>query len=69
MSANLASEANALKINQRFKEFEISIADLSIRIKAQENTIANQQSLIEKQNQVIAQLYVSKYGSGPTVVE
>lgn len=69
MSANLASEANALKINQRFKELEISIADLSIRIKAQENTIANQQSLIEKQNQVIAQLYVSKYGSGPTVVE
>lgn len=69
MSANLASEANALKINQRFKELEISIADLSIRVKTQENTIANQQSLIEKQNQVIAQLYVSKYGSGPTVVE
>lgn len=69
MTANLASEANALKINQRFKELETSIADLSARLKTQENSIANQQSLIEKQNQVIAQLYVSKYGSGPTVIE
>lgn len=69
MTANLASEQNALKINQRFKELEGEIVTLRGQLKTQENSLANLQSLIEGQNKVIAQLYVSKYGNGPTVVE
>lgn len=69
MTENLASESNAAKINQRFKELELQMLDYEQELKTLKGTLGNVQALIEKQNQVIAQLYVSKYGTGPTVVE
>jgi len=66
---NLASESNAAKINRRFKELENIMDSFSLELATLNNILLNQQQLIENQNKVIADLYVLKYGSGPTVMQ
>lgn len=66
MSVNLASEANAAKINQRFKELETEILELKKANLTNQNTIGNLQNLINKQTEMIQNVWVGQYGTGPT---
>lgn len=66
MTANLASEGNAKKINQRFRELEDEIINLKKELTTMSNAVGNMQNLINKQTEMIQQVFVLKYGNGPT---
>jgi hypothetical protein len=63
---NLASEANAAKINQRFKELEVEILDMKTELKTMQNNLCNMQGIINKQTEMIQQAWVKRYSNGPT---
>lgn len=63
--ANLASEENAKKINHRFKELEAEIRDVREYAQSLENMIGNLSQMIQKQTNMIQQVWVSKNGTGP----
>jgi len=63
--ANLASEENAKKINQRFKELEAEIRDVREYAQSLENMIGNLSQMIQKQTNMIQQVWVLKNGTGP----
>lgn len=63
---NLASEENAKKINQRFKELEQTIRDQADRMTMLEGTVGNMQNLINKQTDMIQKLWVNNNGTGAT---
>lgn len=66
---NLASESNAAKINQRFKELEKDRQDQQKQIKVLTNEISNLRSLLNQQTSMIQKIWVQNLGSGPTVME
>lgn len=61
---NLASEENAKRINQRFKELEAEIRDVREYAESLENVIGNLNQMIQKQTNMIQQVWVSKNGTG-----
>lgn len=69
MTVNLASEQNAAKINQRFKELEHEILELNKKLKSQENAIQTQANKLTTQMELYTQFFVQQYGNGPTVKE
>lgn len=66
MHPNLASEENANKINQRFKELTSEVLELQKEIKFLKGTVGNMQNLIQKQTQMIQNVWVNKNGTGAT---
>lgn len=63
---NLASDDNAKRINQRFKELETEILELKETIARLQNNQGNLQNLIEAQTRMIQQVWVNKNGTGGT---
>lgn len=64
MPENLASEGNARKINQRFRELEAEIRELRANQQTLENAIGNANGLIQAQTNMIQQVWVARNGTG-----
>ena len=62
MSVNLASESNAAKINQRFRELEAEIRALAQRLAKMEAMLNSQIALTQAQANVIQRLQAASYG-------
>jgi hypothetical protein len=61
MTVNLASEGNAAKINQRFRELETDLRTMAQRLTKMEAMLNNQIALAETQASVIQRLQAASY--------
>lgn len=65
-SVNLASEENAKKINQRFRELETEIREFRTAMKRMELTLATFDNKLNDQTDLYQQFFVKQYGTGST---
>ncbi len=63
---NLASEGNAKKINQRFKELEEDNRALVKQLKQMELTIQTLNNKLDSQMELYKDFFVKQYGTGST---
>jgi predicted nucleic acid-binding Zn-ribbon protein len=63
---NLASEENAKRINQRFKEYELEVLELKKQIVQTSNTIATLNNKVDSMARLYQEFFVKQYGTGPT---
>ena len=63
---NLASESNAKKINQRFKELEEYIRQLEKNQRQMELTIQTLNNKLDSQMELYKDFFVKQYGTGST---